>query len=92
MEGAAPIAGGEVEEALWRLGSHVLEVARGGQAWRHEASRWQWLLLAQGGRHPAGPVLGHKVGWAIFFTGLASQGGGRDGWTASRTRPKVEKE
>jgi hypothetical protein len=40
-EGAAPILGGEVEEASWCLGSHVPEVARGGggRAWRREAGR-----------------------------------------------------
>jgi hypothetical protein len=27
---AAPVAGGEVVEASWHLGSHVPEVARGG--------------------------------------------------------------
>jgi hypothetical protein len=88
----APVAGGEVEEASWRLGSHVPRVARGGWAWQSEVGRQWWLLLAQGGRRPAGPVLGHKAGWVIFFAGLARQGGGRDGWAASQTRPKVEKE
>jgi hypothetical protein len=38
-EGVVPVAGGEVEEASWRLGSHVLEVARGGRVWWHEAGR-----------------------------------------------------
>jgi hypothetical protein len=63
-----------VEEASWRLGSHVPEVVRGGRAWRREAGQRRWLLLAQGGRRPAGPVLGHKVGCAVFFAGLAWQG------------------
>jgi hypothetical protein len=71
--GAVPVAGGEVEEAPWCLGSHVPEVARGG-AWRREAGRRRWLLLAQGGRRPAGTVLGDKAGLAVFFAGLAQQG------------------
>jgi hypothetical protein len=35
------------------------------------------VTVAIGGsrrKTPAGPVLGHKAGWAIFFTGLARQG------------------
>jgi hypothetical protein len=73
-EGATPIVGGEVKEASWCLGSHVLEVAKGGGAWRREAGRRRWLLLAQGGRCPTRPVLGHKARWAVFFAGLARQG------------------
>jgi hypothetical protein len=38
------------------------------------AGRLRWLLLAQGGRRPAGPVLGHKAGCAVFFAGLVWQG------------------
>jgi hypothetical protein len=66
-EGAAPVVGGDVEEASRRLGSHVPEVARGGgvgRVWQREAGRRRWLLPAQGGRRPVGPVLGHKAGWA----------------------------
>jgi hypothetical protein len=46
-------------------------------------------LLAQGGRRPAGPVLGHKAGWAIFFAGLVrhgeegEMGGLHRGWAQS---------
>jgi hypothetical protein len=72
--GRAPVAGGEEEEESWHLGSHVPEVARGERAWRCEVGQRQWLLLTQGGRRPARPVLGHKTGWAIFFAGLARQG------------------
>jgi hypothetical protein len=71
-DGAAPVVGGDVEEASRRLGSHVPEVARGGGAWRREAGRWRWLLPAQGGRCPVGPVLGQKAGgpkWAIAMAG-----------------------
>jgi hypothetical protein len=71
---AAPVAGGEVVEASWHLGSHVPEVARGGGAWQREAGRRRWMLLAQGGRRSVGPVLGPKAGWAVFFAGLARQG------------------
>jgi hypothetical protein len=90
--GGAPVARGEEEETSWHLGSHAPEVARGEQAWWHEASWRQWLLLAQGGRRPTGPVLGHKVGWAIFFAGLARQGEeGEMGELHHRLGPKLKR-
>jgi hypothetical protein len=91
-DGAAPVAGGEVEEASWCLSSHVPEVARGGRAWRREAGRRRWLLLAEGGRRSVGPVLGHKAEWAVFFDGLARQGEeGEMGWLHRGQGPKLKR-
>jgi hypothetical protein len=93
-EGAAPVVGGEVEEASWRLGSHVPEVARGGGGERGSVKPvggggccWLKEEDARLGRCWATRPMGRLLRWAG-----AARRGGRDGWAASRTGPKVEKE
>jgi hypothetical protein len=90
-EGAAPVVGGEVEEASWRLGSHVLEVARGGREGVKPVGGggccWLKEEDARLGRCWATRPVGHLLRWA----GKA-RSGGRDVWAVSRTEPKVEKE
>jgi hypothetical protein len=62
---------------------------------RRKTPSWadvRWLLLAQGGRRPAGLMLGHKAGWAVFFTGLARQGEeGEMGGLHRRLGPKLKR-
>jgi hypothetical protein len=87
-----PVAEGEVEEASWRLGSHVPEVARGGgrggvKLVNGGGCCWLKEEDARLGRCWATRPVGRLLHWA----GVARRGG-RDGWAASRTGPKVENE
>jgi hypothetical protein len=76
-DGVASVVGGEEEEASWRLGSHVLEVARGERSWRQLTDR-RWKMKEVWARWAASPGLAGSIKKAEALLGRHGMGRGKE--------------
>jgi hypothetical protein len=76
--GVVSVVGGE-EEALWRLGSHALEVARRERAWQLANRRWKTKgVWASWARWAASPGLAGSIKKAEALLGRRGMGRGKE--------------